>query len=416
MTPLPRRRLLQLGLAAAVGLGRPRLARARPDAGLARSLILVWLKGGASQLETFDPRPGAGPAPLETPVPGLTLSAHFPALAARARHLSLVRALAAREGDHDRAATLLHTGFRPSLTVRHPALGSILAAETPAAADVPPFVVLGDAPLADPGYLGSAHGPLRQPLEALGARPFGDGLGAGPGDGSSPDDVRRAARRELLARLEGPFARARGLRPGRDGAASARVAACAAAERWIAGPLGAALDVTRDADALARYGEPGRGLLAARRLAAAGVRAVEVVVDGWDDHERIAERLPERALALDRALAALHDDLERSGALGSTLVLVAGEFGRTPVLNARGGRDHDPRVGAALLLGGGLAPGRVVGSTTKDGLGPEAPTSAADLVATVLSRFGVDPAAERQAGDRPVGITDGGRPLAALLA
>ncbi len=409
MRSLPRRRLLQLGLAAAVGLGRPRAAWAAPGPALARSLIVVWLKGGASQLETFDPRPAAGRV-LETPVPGLTLSAHFPALAARARHLSLVRALAAREGDHDRAATLLHTGFRPSLTVRHPALGSILAAETPAAADVPPFVVLGDAPLADPGYLGSAHGPLRQALATLGPRALGDASGA--------DDARRAARRELLARLEGPFARATGLRPGRDGAASARVAACAAAERWITGPLGSALDVTRDPDALARYGEgdTGRGLLAARRLAGAGVRAVEVVADGWDDHERLAERLPERALALDRALAALHDDLERAGALASTLVLVAGEFGRTPVLNARGGRDHDPRVGAALLLGGGLAPGRVVGATTPDGLGPERPTSAADLFATILARFGVDPAAERQAGDRPIGITDGGEPLAGLLA
>lgn len=408
---VPRRRLLQLGLAAAVGLARPRPLLAAP--GLARSLIVVWLKGGASQLETFDPRPAATRV-LETPVPGLTLSGHFPALAQRARHLSLVRALAAREGDHDRAATLLHTGFRPSLTVRHPALGSILAAETPAAADVPPFVVLGDAPLADPGYLGSALGPLRQPLATLGPRALGDGV--------ATDDARRAARRELLARLEGPFARATGLRPGRaspghDRPVSARVAAVAAAERWITGPLGAALDVTRDAEALARYGEGevARGLVAARRLVGAGVRAVEVVADGWDDHERIGERLPARAQALDRALAALLDDLERSGALASTLVLVAGEFGRTPVLNARGGRDHDPRVGSALLFGGGLAPGRVVGATTPDGLGPEAPTSAADLFATLLARFGVDPAAERQAGDRPVGITDGGTPLAGLL-
>lgn len=416
---LDRRTLLRAGLGGLVGALAARTGLAGP-AGLAEHLVLVWLKGGASQLETFDPKPGAvtgGPTrALDTAVRGLTFAEHLPLLAERARKLCVVRSLGAREGDHDRASTLLHTGFAPSLAVAYPGVQALVAAERPAGAtegaQVPPFVLIGDGSRAGAGYLGAEHAPFRL-LKA------GQGVAGAEVGAAGVDAARRAARRELLGRLEAGFARAGGLRPGADGAPSARAGACAAAERLLSGPFAAALDLQKeDAATRARYGDgdAGAGLLLARRLVDAGVRAVEVVVDGWDDHEQLFARLPARAGALDRALAALLDDLEGSGRLGKTLVLVAGEFGRTPEINERGGRDHHPRTNAALLFGGGLAAGRVVGSTTPDGRDVATrPVSTADLAATVLTRFGIAADAKRLAGDRPVTVTDGGTPIAELL-
>lgn len=416
---LGRRTLFRLGLGGLVGALAARTGLAAP-AGLAEHLVLVWLKGGASQLETFDPKPGTvtgGPTKaLETSVRGLTFAEHLPRLAERASRLSVVRSLAAREGDHDRASTLLHTGFAPSLSVPYPGLQALVAAERPASAaegaPVPPFVLIGDGSPAGAGYLGSEHAPFRL-LRA------GQGVAGAEVSTGDVDAARRAARRELLGKLEAGFARASGLRPGADGAPSARAGACGAAERLLSGPFAAALDLQEeDAATRARYGagDVGQGLLLARRLVEAGVRSVEVVVDGWDDHEQLFTRLPARAGALDRALAALLDDLASSGKLATTLVLVAGEFGRTPEINERGGRDHYAKVNAALLAGGGLAAGRVVGSTTPDGRDVATrPVSVADLAATVLARFGIAPDARRLAGDRPVAVTDGGTPIAELL-
>ncbi|HBP18858.1 MAG TPA: DUF1501 domain-containing protein, partial [Planctomycetes bacterium] len=148
----------------------------------------------------------------------------------------------------------------------------------------------------------------------------------------------------------------------------------------------------------------------------AGVRCVEVVSEGWDDHQALADRLPARARGLDRALAALLDDLAERDLLRRTLVLCMGEFGRTPDLNARGGRDHYPQVSSALLAGGGLRVGQAVGATDPEGRKVAAtPLRVPDLLATLALRLGVDPAARRYAGERPLSVVDGGRPIRPLL-
>lgn len=414
--PCDRRSLLLRGLGGALGLlaapellGLAARGQERVRDGSVDGVLLVWLKGGASHLDTFDPKPGTregGPTrAIETAVRGVQLSEHLPRLAERLDRLALVRSLAAREGDHERASYLIHTGFTPSTTLAHPTLGALLGAERGREGDVPAFVSLGSEPVG-PGYRGVAHAAFevqegaRSPLQRDAA------LDAG----------RLRRRRELAGDLEAAFARAAGL--ATDQGTSARAAAWARAERLLAGPLGRALELDEETagvrDLYGRHGT-GQALLRARRLVEAGVGCVEVVVEGWDDHADLFTNLPPRARALDQALAGLFDDLHGRGRLARTLVLCLGEFGRTPEVNERGGRDHWPQSNSALLFGGGLRPG-VIGATTPDGRAPDGrAVRVADLFATVLARLGLDPAAERLAGERPVTLADHGAPLAELL-
>ena len=406
-----RRSLLLSGLGGALGLlGLPGLLRAA-EGSFATSLLLVWLKGGASHLDTFDPKPGTREGgdvrAIATRQRGVSFAEHLPRLAERADRLALVRSLGGREGDHERASYLIHTGFAPSTTVAHPTLGSLLAAEQGGEGDVPLFVSLGPEPVG-PGYRGVAAAAFevvdgrRTPLERH----------------PDLDAARLARRRELAAGLEEGFARQVGLTPAARARGSARTAAWERGARVLQGPLGRALELEQEtAGVRDLYGREGAGsaLLRARRLLEAGVRCVEVVQDGWDDHQELGKNLPPRARALDQALAALLDDLSGRGALSRTLVLCLGEFGRTPEINPRGGRDHWPQANAALLFGGGLRPG-VVGATTPDGRAPAArPVRVADLFATVLTRLGLDPTTQRYAGERPMTLADGGTALPELL-
>ncbi len=417
---LGRRAFLTGSLGGALGLmlARPLSALggdgAAASSATAKSCVLVWLQGAASQLETFDPKPGTltgGPTrAIDTAVRGLKFAEHLPALAERARKLAVVRSMTSREGDHGRASYLIHTGYVPSTTIRFPTLGSVLAAEGRQAArtDVPSFVCLGPDQVG-PGYRGVENAAF-----------VVDGGNDGLARQRSLDDERLDRRRALHRDLEQPFARAAGLAPADADAdsGSARTAAFDRAVGLIRGPLREALTVRQEADGVrARYGETaaGRGLLAARRLVESGVRCSEVVLGGWDDHQNIFERMPNRVRELDRALAALIDDLEERSLLDSTLVLVMGEFGRTPDINAREGRDHYPGVFSALLAGGGIKGGTVVGSSTSDGRRvADRPVTVAELLATVVGRFGIGPDEMRYAGDRPIRIVDDAKPIAEL--
>ena len=404
-----RRDVLRAGLGAGLGLllARRPLWAAPPDG--AEQLVILWLNGGPSHLDTFDPKPGAatsgGTRAIETAVEGLRFAEHFPQLAERADRLAVIRSLTSREGDHQRAHYLLRTGFTPSTTIRHPTLGSLVAAERPVAASVPAYVSLGPDPVG-PGYRGVAHAAFTV-----------DG-GAGlltPTAGV--DAARRERRRALLATLEAPFAARAGLL---DAAGQpTRVGAYARADALLTGPLRDALDAQReDPGTRDRYGRErtGQAVLAARRLLDAGVRCVEVRVDGWDDHQDLFQNLPGRARGLDRAFAALLDDLVARERLDRTLIVCMGEFGRTPDVNQRGGRDHYPRAFSAVLAGGGLRGGAVIGATCPEGREViERPVTVADLHATLARRLGLDPAATRYAGDRPITLVDGGQPLRELL-
>ena len=390
--------LRQAALAAAGVYALPRWAFAGGDE--ATSLILVWLQGGASQLETFDPKPGTpqgGPTrAIDTALPGVRFAAGLPRRAERAKRLCVLRSLTGREGDHRRASYLLHTGWPANPALDYPHLGALIDAEGVRSEAGIGFVSLGQVP-ARGGFRGAAHSPLEVAT---------DRAPGGRADGAF------ARRRDLLAAVEGDFA----ARSGGD--AGQRVRAFAQAQRVLEGPIRRAwaLDdeprATRDA-----YGGSllGRRLLIARRLVEAGARCVVVQSPGWDHHADLFRQHAERGRELDQGLSALLDDLVARKRWGRTLLACLGEFGRTPTINAQGGRDHFPRAFSGLLAGGGLRPG-AVGVTAPDGSRVvERPLRVADVHATILARLGVDPAGLQLAGDRPLGLVDEGKPIPEVL-
>ncbi|MBI2942652.1 MAG: DUF1501 domain-containing protein [Candidatus Wallbacteria bacterium] len=410
-----RRGLLRLGLAGAVGALLPRGLLSAAVAGTAparaRSLIVLWLQGGPSHIDTFDPKPGAatgGPfKAISTSVPGLAFSEHLPRLAEQARHLAVIRSMTSSEGSHGRGSYYLHTGHVPTPTARHPGLGAIVSKEVgdPAFA-LPSFVSLG-GPSVGGGFLGQDHSPFvvqskpGKPVEFL----------------SPPKDVDPArfdARMRLSAALDEAFARSGGVEDAR-----AHQALFARARRMMESPLTKAFVTDEEPQAVRdAYGDTdfGQRCLVARRLVEAGVRCVEVTLTGWDTHEDNFTRSRELMGALDPAFAALVRELSERSLLASTLVLCLGEFGRGPDINPREGRDHHPKAFSVALAGGGIRPGAVLGATDPEGRAvAERPVSVPELFSTVATLMGIDTRKVYVAGDRPIPIVNKGKPIAELL-
>ena len=392
--------------AAAAGLGLsfalpPLSARAADRRGAERekSLLVLWMQGGMSQLESFDPHPGTktgGPTrAVNTSVPGVEFADLFARTAEHAHKLSVVRSVTSAEGDHERATYFLKTGFRPDPTVTHPAAGAVVAAvRPPAGLDIPAHVALnpGQWPPRG-GYLGAEFDGFQ--VHDPGGPPANLTAAVAPG--------RRARRLAGLEVLSRAFAAGR---PGQL-EKTRHAATTADALAMMDSPQVEAFEVAGEpAETVAAYGDSrfGRGCLVARRLIETGVRAVEVTLDGFDTHADNFGGMATQAAVLDPALAALLKDLTDRDLLDSTVVLVMTEFGRTPRVNALDGRDHWPKGFSCLLGGGGLASGRVIGAT--DPLGERAPTDPVrvqDLYATLFTALGVDPAVEE--------MTPVGRPL-----
>jgi hypothetical protein len=371
-----------------------------PGHGKAKRAIFIYLSGGPSHIDTFDPKPGrptGGPfTPVKTPIPGVVLGEHLPKTAARMLDVALIRSMTSKEGNHSRARTLVHTGYPPEATVKHPTLGSSISAEiAPEEFELPSFVSIG--PSQDgPAFLGVRNAPFvignpERPPENM---DYHAAVGK--------DRVER--RLELLADLQADFATSHGrdVTAGQDDM-------FAKAKRLMDSELRAAFELDQEKPALrAAYGEGrfGQGVLMARRLAEAGVSCVEVVLNGWDTHDDNFERVAALCGQLDAALATLLSDLSDRGMLDSTLVACFGEFGRTPKINARGGRDHWAKGWSALLAGGGVMGGQVIGETDADGNEPALrPVQVADLHASIWHAFGVDPWTEYTANDRPILLT-----------
>jgi hypothetical protein len=370
------------------------------------SLIVLWLDGGPSQLETFDPKPSrrvAGPGrSISTKVPGLSVGEGLPQVAEQADKIAVLRGVMGKEGDHERATILMKTGRRPEIGLVHPALGAICAAELPeAGTEIPRYVaVLGSGRAARGGYLGQGFdafrlGDPREPLRDVAA---------------SVPEARLDSRLADLERVERAFADAH---PGAHARAAreAHEARTARALRTMRSPqLGAFRVEEEPAATLRAYGDTpfGRGCLAARRLVEVGVRCVEVSLDGWDTHIDHFEANARLCAALDPAFAALLRDLTERDLLRRTVVLCAGEFGRTPAINAAEGRDHWPHGFSLAMAGGPIRGGIVVGETGPDGEAPPSPIAIADVGATVLTAMGIAPEREHEtAGGRPVKLSDG---------
>jgi len=416
-----RRDFLHLGLLTSFGLSVVDLLRLQASAAeatpRAKSCILLWLDGGPSHLDTFDPKPDA-PSEVRSPfkdiatsVTGVRICEHLPLTAKMMREVALIRSITHELGNHDTGTRYLLTGHRPTPALEYPSLGSLVAHETGFGAATPPYVAIpgdavgGNSNAARAGYLPGAFSAFNVGPDPARVRDLN------PPEGVS--FARSERRREMLAALDG-FTRnveENAATQSRDSFYEQAYRLLASSEAKAAFDLDRESAMTRD-----RYGRGklGTGCLLARRLIEAGSRFVTVVDTGWDTHQQIARELPDSRFAgsgklpnLDRAYSALLTDLRERGLLDSTLVVMLGEFGRTPKFNATAGRDHWPRAGFACLAGGGVRGGQVIGATDAHGEVPaDRPVSPPDLAFTLLTLLGVDPTREL--------TTPSGRPVRRL--
>lgn len=408
---MTRRNALRMGLGGlAAGVtastfASPSIAGARQ--GTARACILLYMVGGASHIDTWDPKPGRPTGgefrSIPTTMPGVHVSEHLPKLARRTDDMAILRSLSYREGNHARARYLMHTGYVPAGTTRHPGLGAQLVATRPSDVPLPDNVAIG-GPGHTSGLLGAQFAP------------FVVGNPAKPVRNVTPvvSSERMNARLDVWQDLQNDFAQHRGA------AIEGHTEVVRQAVSMMRADEIAAFDLEQEtAKVRARYGDSkfGQGCLMARRLVERGVPFVEVQMGGWDTHENNFERVAKLSAELDGAMSALLDDLRASGLLDETLVVWMGDFGRTPRINARGGRDHYPHVASAVVAGGGIVGGQVVGATDANGETViDAPITVEDLHRSLQMRLGLDPDAVRlSTGGRPIYAVDGGTPIDALL-
>ena len=401
-------RLAGLGGAAWLSGAAGLLARAEAKAGRrepARSIILLWLAGGPSQLETFDPHPGtkiaAGTRAIDTSVRGIQLAEGFEQLAEQMESVALLRSLTSKEGDHERGAYHAKTGYRSDATLKHPSIGAVVCHElAPRGVEIPRHVsILPDNQPGWGGFLGAE-------FDAFQVYDL-----AGPLPDVSPAVPKRRLKSRLhdLAVVEEAFARGRNAVAATTGHRDA----FSAARRMMTSDQLAAFDVNQEPRSTReRYGDTpfGRGCLAARRLIEVGVRCVEVTLGGWDSHINNYAIHRDLVRVLDPAFAGLIADLKERDLLSRTVVLCGGEFGRTPQINGLDGRDHWPHNFAWAVAGGGLAGGLALGESDPAGSNrpAENAVTVSDLYATVLHVLGLDPASELMSPiGRPIKLSEG---------
>jgi hypothetical protein len=414
---LTRRELLQLSAAGVAGaslsgwLGAL-AGHAAETAGKHKSCILLWMDGGPSHVDTFDPKPDAPDSvrgdlqAIATSVPGIQISEKFPKLATLMQHAAILRGMSTEEADHGRARIYMHTGYKPGQGgVTYPGLGSTVSAELGRSDfPLPNFVVTG-SPLvksdfvSDPGYRGPKHQPL-----AL--RDLSKGLENVQPAVADDEFKERVA---VLNRLEQGFARTY-----KAGPAEAHRTTLGQALELMRSDTARAFDQSLEpAAASAAYGTShfGRGCLLARRLVEVGVPFVEVYLSNWDTHEKkTADDARDLMTQVDTGMAALIHDLKDRGLLDQTLIIWMGEFGRTPRINAKSGRDHYSRAWSTLLAGGGIRGGQVIGRTDAQAAAvQDRPISVRDFLATVCQILGIDPTKKVMTPiGRPIRIVDQG--------
>lgn len=381
----------------------------------AKRVILLWMSGGPSQIDTWDPKPGTETGgsfqAIPTAVKGLSISEHLPKMAAMMDRVALVRTVHSNDPNHQTAIFMLHTGHKKENTVDYPHVGCMIAREIgDAAFDLPHVVRIGGAEGGiGPGYLGPNFSPLllqdmNDPLKEVRVP---DGIG-----------VDRSARRTRLLRLQNEeFARPRAA----SDAIKNHQTTYERALKMIQSKRLEAFDLSKEPDAVrARYGDTpfGRACLMSRRLAETGVTFVEVELGGWDTHTDNFRQHQGLLAQVDPAMSGLIGDLSERDMLDDTMVIWMGEFGRTPRINELKGRDHFTRCWSVVLAGGGIQPGRVVGTTDAGGRDVEEdPVSVADLFATLYRCLGIDTAREHQSNlGRPIKILDKGSPVKALIS
>ncbi|MEZ5964498.1 MAG: DUF1501 domain-containing protein [Planctomycetota bacterium] len=428
--PLTRRGFLAgtarrlLGVAAVPSLSRLAAAASAQDPGdgpiallpaTARNVIYLFMRGGMSHLDTFDPKPGAktqGPVEaIATAADGVQLSQHFPLLARQMHRAAVVCSMQSTQGAHQQAQYLMRTSYSLRGTIQHPSLGAwVNRLAGRINSTLPGHVLVGggnDMPTA--GFFPPQFLPL----------PVGDAETGLKNSQRAPgvDEQTFGRRLERLQAMNDAFEQRYGQR---------RVKAYAEVYRDAVRLMNSADLVAFDlgletGDMRAAYGDDdfGQGCLLARRLVEHGVRYVEVVSNGWDTHNQNFDTLSEKCPPVDRALAALLADLDARGLLAETLVVVATEFGRSPdITKDNNGRNHYPKAFSALLAGGGVRGGVRYGQTDAEGREVvDSPVSVPDLNATIAYALGLplDHKLHSPSG-RPFTVADKGRPVLGLFA
>ena len=395
----------------------------------ATSVIHIYLQGGFAHMDSFDPKPDA-PAEyrgildaIETKMAGVRFSSHLQKTAQVADKLTIVRSMTHTEVDHSRGEHSMFTGYRPSPALVYPSLGSVTSQELGPRDDMPPYVCLPNqgSQFLGSGYLSNACGPFA--LGADPARPSFAVRDLNPPKGI--DEARSQGRREwkqlvddhfaqrdsddALTTMDSFYQQAYGLLSSTRARESFSLKRETDETKTLYGMIGEGLGIYRAA---------GARFLIARRLIEAGARFVTVSFGAWDTHAYHYRGIETQLPDFDRAFAGLITDLDRRGLLDSTLVIVNSEFGRTPKINAGGGRDHWPRVFSIILAGGGIRRGQVFGASDPLAAEPiSSPLAIEDYAHTIYQLLGIDARKDLMSpGDRPQAIVTNGKLVKGLLA
>ncbi len=401
-----RRRLLTSGVCASMLAYSPWTAMAetlelqgKQTKSAVQSLIIVWLQGGPSQLETFDPHAGTliggETKAINSSLSGVQLADSMPATAEQMHLTTLIRSMVSKEGDHERATSNFKTGWRPEPTLEHPSIGAVMAYKANKSIDLPQHISIL------PSQWPSRGGFLGPHLDAFTMNDPNHPL---PNLVGHVEEDRRNTRLRMMTDVA-DAAFQKGRMKNLDSQRLQQTSTSARAIAMMDTEQLKAFDLTLESnDVRKSFGDNafGRGCLAAIRLVEQGVRCVEIELSGWDTHIDNHNLQYARAKELDLALSSLLRELKQRELLDKTVVLCSGEFGRTPNINAAGGRDHWPTGFSSLLAGGPFRRGHVHGQTnakaTDNWDKPEQlvenPITIPDLHATVLHACGIDPSEE----------------------
>jgi hypothetical protein len=417
-----RRTFLHVGFLGGLGLTLDQFFRlqaaqgatAPAKAAQAQSVIHIFLPGGMAHQDSWDPKPLA---PIEyrgeigtvrTKLDGVFFSEYLPRTAQLADKITVCRSMTHGEAAHERGTHNMFTGYRPSPAIQFPSFGSVISHEFGPRNNLPPYVCIPSQPTtyAGPGYLSSAYAPF-----SLGSDPANPGFTvqdlALPG---GVDEKRFTNRRSMLEAVNEHFAG----KEKADNLVAMDTFYQRAYSLISSQKAREAFNINAEAPALRdQYGrnEAGQRFLLARRLVGAGVRFVSLTYGGWDMHGGIKGAMAGQLPIFDQAFAALITDLDRTGLLASTLVMVSSEFGRTPKINATAGRDHWPKVFSVVLAGGGIKKGFIYGTSDATATEPEDdPLSVEDLSMTVYNQLGINGTKKLMApGNRPIDIVREGK-------
>jgi hypothetical protein len=427
---ITRRDFIRVGALTAFGLSVPGLLQAHAD-GLPASgkppqrdiaCILLWMGGGPSHIDTFDPKPEAPQdirgafGAIKTNVSGVMLSEHLPKLAKQMDKFSILRSVTSPDGTHETATHYLLTGYPFNPAIEYPGYGSVVAREKGFQNSLPPYAMFGGMPNnhGGGGYMGATYNPF-----VIGGDPNDNNFSVQ--DVSPPNgvDVVRMDRRRRLREALDDWQR------NKETASKATQTMdefYTRAYDLVTSPVAKkAFNLKEEPDKVrAEYGRNyfGQSCLLARRLVEAGVRCVSINYNGWDTHTDNFNALKNSLLPpLDGGYAALLNDLKQRGLLDTTLVVWMGEFGRTPRVNSSAGRDHWPGAISVCMGGGGIKTGVVVGSSNERAEYPkDRPLRVEDVAATIYKAFGVNYEKEYMSPqERPIKINYDGTPISELL-